>query len=631
MAGRSVDLLIRVITDTKQAAAGMEKAGKSAEGMAGKMKSAALPAAAIGAGVVMFANKAVDSASRTQQAMGAVDSVFGDSAGQVKKWSQQASTSVGLAGSEYAELASVMGAQLKNMGVPMDQVAGKTNDLITMGADLAATYGGTTADAVNALGSALRGETDPIERYGISIKQADIAARQAKDGTKALTGEAGKQAKTAALLALATEQAGGAMGQFARETDSAAGSQQIATAQWEDAQSALGEALLPAMSTLADVLGSVAGFIKENSTLFMVIVGVIGAVAAAVVVLNAVMTVYTAITTIAASTTAMAWLAAIWPIALLVAAVLLVVGAIVLLWKKCDWFRNGVLAIWAAIRAAFMATVAWLKTAWSATMAAMSGAVNRLRAVINAVVNWLKAAWRATFAAISAVTRAAGAVVRAVFNVIKAVGRAVFAGLSAYVRAYLAVFRAVFNVVRSVASAVGNAVKALWRGVFSVASSYVRSFSAAFRSAFSAIRAVASSIASAVRSIWQATFNALRNAASGMASALSGPFRAVSGAVNSVIGAVRSLIGWLGRIKIPKISLPKIPGFNSTTTVQAAPAVAANSRAVAAPTRAAPAGVTIVIQGAIDPEATARQVRRVLAAHDRRMGLTGAGLRTGLV
>jgi phage-related protein len=574
MAGRSVDLLIRVVTDTKAAAADMERVGKSAEGMSGKLKAAALPAAAIGAGVVLFANEAVKSASRTQQAMGAVDSVFGASAAQVKKWSEQASTSVGLAASEYAELASVMGAQLRNMGVPMDEVAGKTDELIRMGADLAATYGGSTADAVNALGSALRGETDPIERYGIAIKQADIAARQAKDGTSKLTGEAGKQAKTAALLALATEQAGGAMGQFARETDSAAGSQQIATAQWEDAQAALGQALLPAMSKMAGVLSTVAGLIKNNSTLFMVIVGVVGAFAAAVLIANGVMSVYTAVTTVAATAT-WAWL---WPILAVIAAVALIAGGLYLLFTRNEKFRNAVLKAWAAIKSATSAVVGWLKSAWSL----------------------------------------------------------MFAAISAYVRAYAAVFRAVFSAVRAVASAVANVVKAVWRAVWSAVGAYVRAYAAVFRAVFNVVRSTASSIASAVRRVWESVFSALKRAASGMASALSGPFRLVQSAVNGVIGAVRSLIGWLGRIRVPKISLPKIPGFNATATTTVAAPVGAAARGLAAPMVGARAsggssgGLTININGAIDPEATARQVRRILSAHDRRMG-GGAGLRTGLV
>jgi hypothetical protein len=110
----------------------------------------------------------------------------------------------------------------------------------------------------------------------------------------------------------------------------------------------------------------------------------------------------------------------------------------------------------------------------------------------------------------------------------------------------------------------------------------------------------------------------------------------VKSAIEHVVDAIKSLIGWFGKIKVPKISLPKIPGFNSASGQSvAAPVSAAAARGLGAPTAstraASSAGVHIVIQGAIDPESTARQVRRILAAHDRRMGTSGAGLRAGTV
>lgn len=69
---------------------------------------------------------------------------------------------------------------------------------------------------------------------------------------------------------------------------------------------------------------------------------------------------------------------------------------------------------------------------------------------------------------------------------------------------------------------------------------------------------------------------------------------------------------------------------NGAGTLTLVPAMAASSTAPAVPmatgraasTAAAP-GPTIVVNGAIDPEATARQIRRVLDGHDRRMGLAG--------
>ena len=107
------------------------------------------------------------------------------------------------------------------------------------------------------MSSLLRGERDPIERYGVSIKQADVNARLAAMGLTGLEGEAAKAAERQATLALLTDQTSSALGQFERESDTAAGAQQRATAEWENAQAKLGEALLPTLVDLAGILEKV--------------------------------------------------------------------------------------------------------------------------------------------------------------------------------------------------------------------------------------------------------------------------------------------------------------------------------------------------------------------------------------
>lgn len=82
--------------------------------------------------------------------------------------------------------------------------------------------------------------------------------------------------------------------------------------------------------------------------------------------------------------------------------------------------------------------------------------------------------------------------------------------------------------------------------------------------------------------------------------------------------AIDDLIGLLGKIKVPK--LPHIPGLS-----MAAPAVAgfgptAYGVAAGAGRAAAPAGITVNVYGAVDPEGTARAIRRILEGHDRRQG-----------
>lgn len=206
---------------------------------------------AIGTGI-RYSLDSINLASDLEQAVGAVDAVFKGQASVIQGFAATAAKDIGLAKTQYLNFATVVGSQFKNLGVPVDQIAGSTQSLISLGADLAAQFGGDTSDAVSALSSLLRGETDPIERYGISIKQSDITARLAAQGLGDLTGEAEKQARIQATLALLYGQTTDAQGTFAREQDTLAGKQQRLNALLQDAQTEFGQNLLPTAIELTE-------------------------------------------------------------------------------------------------------------------------------------------------------------------------------------------------------------------------------------------------------------------------------------------------------------------------------------------------------------------------------------------
>ena len=219
-------------------AVGVEGAQSKLGKFNGAMSKATVPAAATVASLAAVGKASFASASALEQSAGAVESVFGTYAGQVEAQAQQAAQNVGLAESQYNDLAAVLGAQLGNMGVSQDQLASQTDNLVGLGADLAATFGGDTSEAVAALSSLMRGERDPIERYGVSIKAADVEAKKAAMGLAGLEGEADAAATTQATLALVMDQTAGAQGAFAREAETAAGQQQRANAEFENAKAA---------------------------------------------------------------------------------------------------------------------------------------------------------------------------------------------------------------------------------------------------------------------------------------------------------------------------------------------------------------------------------------------------------
>lgn len=293
-AGRSAVLSVRIVADAAKAAAGFKDAEREVDTFESKVTSklgmtrdqidkVAAASGAAAAAYGAFAVTAMKSASELEQATGAVNAVFKDQADEVMAMAQNAAQAVGLSAAEYANSSAIMASQLQNMGIETDKVAGQTDELISLAADLASMYGGTTADAIAAVSSLLRGERDPIEKYAVSIKQADINARLAAEGLGDLEGEALKQAETQATLSLLFEQSSDAIGNFAREADTAAGSTQIARAEWENAKATLGEQLLPVAVEAASWLSRIAQIVSEHPQAFLAAGAAIGTFATAAI------------------------------------------------------------------------------------------------------------------------------------------------------------------------------------------------------------------------------------------------------------------------------------------------------------------------------------------------------------
>jgi phage-related protein len=84
------------------------------------------------------------------------------------------------------------------------------------------------------------------------------------------------------------------------------------------------------------------------------------------------------------------------PIGWIILAIIAVIAAIYLLWTKCAWFRDLVMAVWNAIKTAAIATWDALKVAFFAVVDALVAAWNWVKDAAMAVWNALKTAWQAT-------------------------------------------------------------------------------------------------------------------------------------------------------------------------------------------------------------------------------------------
>lgn len=215
------------------------------------VKAFGLVSAAAAGAAIKIGKDAVMAASDVSQQFGALDAVFGSNSAQLKEFSKSM-VDYGLSTADAARYAALLGTQLKGLGLSEQEAIDRTRQLEILAADLAATYGGTTADAVQALSSTFKGEYNPIERYGVAIKKSDITARVAAKGLGKLKGDLLKAAEAQTAFEMIIAKTTAAQGQSRREYDTLAAQLQRVTASYENIKATLGMALLPVVEKFAD-------------------------------------------------------------------------------------------------------------------------------------------------------------------------------------------------------------------------------------------------------------------------------------------------------------------------------------------------------------------------------------------
>ncbi|HHI6724372.1 TPA: hypothetical protein ACP6X0_002741 [Staphylococcus aureus] len=589
MASKTAILSVRIISDAKKAVAGFKEATGGLDKLEAGLKKVQ-PAATVAAGAVIALGKqAVDSASALEQSTGAVESVFKSQATAIKDLAADAAGAVGLSANQYQEFASVIGSQLKNLGTAQADLVPTTDKLITMGADLASMFGGTTAEAVESLSAAFRGEYDPVEKYGISIKKSEINARLAAKGLAGLEGEALRQAETQELLAMLTEQSADAMGNFQRETDTAAGSAQIAAANWENAKAALGQSLLPAVSQAAEYFARLSQVVGQHPQLFgaaaVAIVGVAGAINGTLLAIKAF---HSAQTIIASVKTAWAALNT----SMAVTRATMVAGNAAAAQSAAAWVASA-----ARAAAAWVASAARMAAAWTVSTARMVAQLAIQRGAMLAA--------RAATLAMAAGQAILNAVMTA--NPIGIVIVAIAALVAGLVLAYnkSETFRNAVQTAGRIAKAAFDVVK-------------------------NAVMTVVSAIAAAISRVGGVggAFRGAMNVAAAAVRILTAPIRGLIGLIQAVIGAISRIRfpsppGWMRKLTGSAMSFSAGGGAMLTA---AGPASFSPLGGVLAPAASGPVNVdarTIINvdgSGIVDARAVAEQIRDALKSDGRQRG-----------
>jgi len=263
------------------------------------LKKAFLPAAAALGALGVAAFGAAKLASDFNEEASKSEVIFGDASTAIMEFSKTAATSLGQSQTEALKAAGTFGVLGTAAGLTGTDLGNMAVKFTTLATDLASFNNTSPEDAVLALGAGLRGEAEPLRRFGILLDDATLRTKALELGLVKSTKDAlDPQTKSLAAQAIILEQTTLQQGDFARTADGAANKQRILTAQIKDAKTNIGKGFLPVMAIAVGLLSKFAEFASDNAPLIVTMGVVIGGLAAAIVLVNGVMAGFSAIAAI---------------------------------------------------------------------------------------------------------------------------------------------------------------------------------------------------------------------------------------------------------------------------------------------------------------------------------------------
>ena len=253
-------IIVPIGVDTSGLTRGLSQ-GTSGLRKFGKM--AALVGVAVGGVLAVGLVKSIRSASDLNEEISKSGVVFGKSAYKIQAWSKTTSTALGMSERMSLQAASTFALFARSAGLGGDETVKFSTQMVKLAADLASFNNSTPEESILAIGAALRGENEPIRRFGVLLDDASLRAQALKQGLIETTKDAlTPQQKVLAAHALILQQTTTAQGDFERTSEGLANQQRIVKAQIENLSATLGTTFLP---IVARAVGAFSSFIKEFS------------------------------------------------------------------------------------------------------------------------------------------------------------------------------------------------------------------------------------------------------------------------------------------------------------------------------------------------------------------------------
>lgn len=356
---------------------------------AASKKVAAVGAAAFGS-IAVGIGVAISQASDLNESINAVNVVFGENAKTILDFGKTASTSIGLTKNEFNSLATVTGALLRDSFENTNEFANATTILAQRAADMASVFNTDVKDAMEAMNSALRGETEPIRRYAIDVSDATLNQYLLSQGLNKTTKDLSEAEKRQVRYNVIMEQSSVTAGDFANTSDGLANRQRILSAQFKDIAATIGTVLLPILTQFLEkiqpIINKITEWIEKNPKLATAIILIAGALAGLVTVIGllgmALPGIITAFGFLAGAITAISL-----PMVLITAGIIALIALGILIYKNWETISAKAVEIWGSIAEfftnIFQNIISTAITKWNELLNFFVGIWNSIQTIFN--------------------------------------------------------------------------------------------------------------------------------------------------------------------------------------------------------------------------------------------------------
>lgn len=474
-----------------------DKTSKKADELANKFKSIGTKmTVGLTVPITAFGTYAVKMASDLNEVQNVVDTTFENSSETINKFAKSAAEQFGISELSAKQFTGTMGAMLKSMGLGNKDITDMSIALSGLAGDMASFYNLDPEEAFEKLRSGISGETEPLKQLGINMSVVNLEAFAMSKGiTKSY--DSMTQAEQATLrYQYIMETTADAQGDYSKTADSTANKTRTTMLQFQTLSAELGQQLLPIVN---DVLGALQSVIKwfnnldaSGKRVVLILGGIalaIGPVTSAIGTLIKVGSGIKSLVTIIKSwnvvtnlmTVAQGALNTVMnmnPISLIIIAIVALIAIIVVLWNKCEWFREGVMtvinAIWGAIQSVGSFIMGVFQNVFNFVSGIFTNLWNVIQTVVNTIVSIFSTAWNTIKSVATTVWNgilglfSAGGkiftgVVEGIAGVFKTIVNAIIKGINRVIRIPFDTINGILNFIRNIDILGVAPFKGLWK------------------------------------------------------------------------------------------------------------------------------------------------------------------------